>query len=520
MGLPQNPNRGGLPARPLAPQRDAETLVESELPTIEAPTSTASQDSFAPQVSQTPSEPEAPQSTPSLFSPTFENDSTFETLPPSIAVYDDDEFAEQQPTPTPIQPQPTVVSEFDSFALAHQKRLSDGFENVQGAKTPPSRHTEYRPQSGDLDQKGQNVYIDKNRKTVEPFGGKKSLKIGDIDKRKNLKQQAKMFQVVVTGLLILIVGLGAFNAVFPSQGLSEGDVSRIVQNTTRTTAFPLEGGQGFATDFMNAYLNLGSSPSSQTILSYFYTGRMIPGGQYPNRGVDPNYGQVILAGPTVYEARYLTNEVGNYTFGALIQPVEKKPVQQYDAQGNLIEVQTPVYDGTGATWQFFSVNVYYDKEQKRFAISPDSPTVVPAPQVLYSVNAPAAQPIGSGKLLEDQNAVKATVQAFMTAYQASSPTNHIKLDPLIPSNPDNSLLTGLDSKYTFKGGTVDSGMRFKAYSTTNEEIKVHVTVDWEQSISLNVSTSYLSQYVMTLEPTSTGYVVTKFAPYYYLPVNK
>lgn len=550
MALPSNPNQGGLPQRPNIPQRPVGGQGEG-LPEIpQSPNFGQGSSELADSLREAASQ-KAPsgdltsndrlgqydfdaQKVGRPARNDYDTEDPFESLSPLDAILDDDD---DEPTARQEYASPPTQPEAPS---RRQQQATQEFERQQSA--PARQESVYKPQAGQLDAKGQNVFIDKDSKKLQAFGGKKSLKVTDLDPRKNTKQRARAFQTFVVFLLVIVIGLGTYNAVIPKPTLTAEDVRQTVQQTVAITDFPIEGGQGFAEDFMQAYLTLGTDPAAQTVLNYYYNGRMIAGSQsYPNRINTRGFGQTILFGPTIYGVQYLTDQSANYTIGALVQPQDTTGSSQatptptpapagpdqVDAEGNPVAIETNatsapsaplgVPDGSTAEWQFFSVNVYYSPETLQFAITPDSPTLIPVPQNLSSTGAPNPSDIGTGEQIEDQNTIKATVQGFMEGYRTSTPQDHIRLDPFLGAEPDVALLNGLGSTYEFANDGVDGAVSYIGYTTLTTELKVLVKVVWEYRYNNEVSTTYSSQYIMTLEPSSNGYTVSKFAPYFYTP---
>ena len=538
MALPSNPNQGsGLPQRPNLPQRPVtppnnnngalpdvpprSSLGQgaSELAKVIRETSSAlpptgdlttndrlSQYDFGAQKVTSPSRN------------TYDDEDPFESIAPSQAILDDEEPIFQSQASAPDR-------EDAQERTPRQQQAAQEFEKTQ--KVRGRKVKEVKPQSGKLDKKGQNTFIDEDKKKLKPFGGKKSLKASDLDPRKNIRQQAMVVQTVAIVLLVAIVGFGAYNAIVPRPTLTTGDVVKTIQQTVSMTNFPLQQGEGFAKDFMKSYLELGSNPTAQAVLNYYYSGRMVSGSEnYPNRYNSKGYAQTILYGPTVYGSQYLTDQSGNYTIGALVQPENVNTANKVDPNATPTPEPTSstapssVPDGSTAVWQFFSVNVYYDSATLQFAITPDSPTLIPKSQNLASSNAPKQADIGTGKLIDKQESVKATVQGFMEGYRTSTPSDHIRLDQYLKAKPIPELLNGLGSAYTFANKGVDGAVTYMAYATDTSEVKVLVKVVWEYDYTTDVTSTYNSQYIMTLEPSSNGFAVTKFAPYYYTPKLK
>lgn len=530
MALPSNPNLGrGLPQRPVGPPQSNQPPQESAMPDLSGDSLRSDPSEQIRQLRERVAEqrPEfareagerhqeydfgsqgLPQAQRELSrqTPELEDDEPFSSIEPSRA------FDEEDEEPQPIQritnrpvPEPIEEPEPEQAPVRSKKR---------------SRKPD-KPQAGELDAKGQNLHIDRKSKKLTPFGGKKSLKVSDFDKRKDTRSKARLVQTVMLVGLILVVLIGAYNAIVPKKTLTANDVRATVQETVQQTDFPIEGGEGFATDFIQAYLTLGDDPTSSEVLNYYYTGRMVSGEEsFPNRQNGQGYSQKLLYGPTIYGKQYLTDSSANYTVGALVQPEDKSGGKTSDSDDtsdsttDSTDEDTAPVDKSTAKWQFFSVNVYYDAKTQQYSVTPDSPTLMPTPANLPSSKVPDATPLGTGDEIEDQDVVKSAVQGFMEGYRTSTSEDHIRIDPYVIKDAGPDLLTGLGGVYEFSNG-VDNAVTYTAFKTDNSEIKVLIKVAWEYKFTNTVNTTYSSQYVMTLEPASGKYLVSKFAPYYYV----
>jgi hypothetical protein len=346
--------------------------------------------------------------------------------------------------------------------------------------------------------------VDEAAGELEPFGGKRKLKVPELDSRKNLRQRAQMVQFIALGLLGVIALAGVFNAVVPKPTLSEAEVAAIVQESIGASSFPLEEGKGFAQDFIQAYLSVNSDNFSDGLLGYYYSGKFGPV-QLPNRTFESSLQQTLLYGPTVYEARALTESSASYTIGAVVLTSSSR------AAGQTVPQQV-----------FFNVNVYHDAEAGSFLITKDSPTLVPAPESAGVNSQPDGAPLGTGTA--DQNlttAVRSVVLGFMRGYATSSPSSHSALDQYIVPGADSTLATGMNGNVQFSGDP-ETSITFTAYpGTVADEVKVAVTVPWVNAIGSDTAATrieYRSQYVMTLEKQTNGqYLVSKFAPQLFAP---
>jgi hypothetical protein len=360
------------------------------------------------------------------------------------------------------------------------------------------------------DARGQDVFIDEENLKLEPFGGKRKVRVNDLDGRKNLRKRSQIIQYITIGLVVLIVGFSVKSAFFPQKSLTADEVATIVAETAGVSDFPIEAGKSFATDFMKAYLTVNGDELSKEALGYYYSGSL-SAADSPNRSITPGFKQTVVYGPAVYESKALTPYSARYTVGALVKP-------------EAVTSEAPA-DGSTAKWAYFNVNVYYDKVSKNFSITPDSPSLVPAVEVGDPSKIPTAQQLGTGPLDQSvSDSLKSVIQGFIKGYAVSSPTDHSNLDQYIVSNSDASLQKGLAKAYTL-AGTENDAILYQAYSTADPNvIKVAVTVNWRDQLGSDKSVNkleYKSSYVMTLQKQSNEkYLVSKFAPQYYVMSDK
>lgn len=363
----------------------------------------------------------------------------------------------------------------------------------------------------------QPVEIDPKSKKLLPFGGtkKKTLRVNNLEPRRNLRREQTIARYAVLGLAAIVAVAAVKTAVFPPESLSKTEVAQIAQQTTGFSNFPVESGRGFATDFMRAYLTIDPNSPSSDVLNYYYTGAMeskssgSSSSSKSNRTATGSYNQNIIYGPTVYSARGITDNSGSYTIGALVQP------------------KTVTNNGSGETtdadpqWMFFNVNVYYDDASQSFAITPESPSVIPATQVKSPDEIPAPAPLGTGKASDElKDDTSSTVNGFIQGYMTSTPADHSALDQYIVSNPDASLRKGLGGKYQLSKSS--NAIDYEAFPVEDtNEVKVRVNVMWvaspDGSAKSESRAQFTSTYIMTLERQGDGrYLVSKFAPEYYV----
>lgn len=355
------------------------------------------------------------------------------------------------------------------------------------------------------DARGQDVFIDEKNLKLEPFGGKRKVRVNDLDGRKNLRQRSQVIQYFTVGLIILIVGFSVKSAFFPKESLTVEQVTGIVAETANISEFPVEGGKAFATDFMKAYLTVNGDALSKEALGYYYSGTL-SAADSPNRVTTPNFKQTVVFGPTVYESKGLTPYSARYTIGALVKP-----------ESTVIAAPA---DNSTAKWVYFNVNVYYDKVSQNFSITPDSPSLIPAVEVGDPSKVPVAKELGTPLEKPIADSLKSVVRGFIKGYAVSSPTDHASLDQYIVSNSDASLQKGLAKEFKLAGADDDS-ISYQAFSTDNpNEIKIAVTVNWRDQLGTDqdiTKLDYKSTYVMTLQKQpNEKYLVSKFAPQYFV----
>jgi len=556
-GLPQRPG-SGLPPRqaqpPVAPQRPVAPRpnVEQQLPPAPAlpPVNNErlSQYDFEAQKVQRPSAPQAPA--PEQYNPQ-------QQYTP----------APQQQYTAPWEEEEPQVDPYEEERLAEararrERETADRFDRSMEPKAPAGKikNNVLAPQAGELDSKGQNVFIDKKEKKLKAFGGKKSaIKVSDLDRRKNLRQNARIVQVLVIGLVLVTLGFAAKNAFFPPASLTPTDVQGIVYQTTGTTAFPIEKGRYFAEAFMDAYLEFNpNNPNSSAVMQYFNNGSLTEGGVAPGLDVRSGWNQTVVNGPFTYQSQAASPSSAIYTVGALVKVTSSggtntnttptptpTPTETETPTEETEETETPEdsTSGTNSTeesttstetstnansvteladgklmWQYYTINVYYDEETDTFLIA-SYPTVVPNPSVGKTNDLPPSVTIGTGEAIkaETLESITPTVYGFLEAYRVSNSTDYSKLTPFLDTDPDSALLKGLDGIYDFKGGAADDkSVVMSAFATETTDIKIVLTLTWTQTVG-GQTAEILSQYVMTVTPQSGGYHVTRFVPLAYVP---
>lgn len=409
------------------------------------------------------------------------------------------------PEPLELEDDSTEVSADEGSGKAKKKGKGGKKTSIGGGKEQP-------------------IEIDTKKKKLKPVGSQKRIRVSDLDARKDLR--ANKFRVQ-TAVLVLVGGLfafGAYNAIFPEKPHTDEEIAMIALEVTGASTFPVEGGEGFATDFMEAYLTLGDDPVRDRVLNYYYTGSMdATSSSSGDIGVSASstFQQEIIYGPTVYESRAVRPSSGNYVIGALVQDTA------LDSEGNTIE---PPIDGSNAHWVFFNVNVYYDEANNTYSITPDSPTLVSPNEAGATPDVPDAVQLGSGARNSDlEESLNSLVNGFIQGYASTTPNDYSSIEQYIVSNPPPALTQGLGGEYQVAEG--NRGVTFEAYPDNETgEVKVRVIVQWERTATgstdedsgggqnREATVTYTSQYVMTLVPQGGDgrYLVSNFAPEYYI----
>lgn len=443
----------------------------------------------------------------------YDEEDVFEALP--LDEVDEDPVEEDGYIERPQRPLNADFEEPDAYeapAMGAYKRrqLEEEQEAEEDYEAPQPKKKKPAKKSKNRDKNGQNLFVDEKKKSLKPFGassGRKKLKTSDLDARKNKKRQAIFIQAGVIALLLFTLGFAVKNAFWPPPTLTTDDVVATVQETVEQTNFPLERGKGFATDFMEAFLEVNTDNIGQSILGYYYSGTLNPGtGENPNRDTASAYAQTVVYGPTVYGARPLTDTSANYTIAALVQPRIVGGEEQ------------PPTDGSTARWEFFSVNIFYDVDADAFAITPDSPTLIPEANMLGTANVPPSLPLGTGDADgELATEVRSTVVGFLEGYRTATAADHTAIDQYVIKDATADLLTGLGGAYEFDGGDVESALTYEAFPS-DDEVKVAATVRWTTTVgNETVRNTYVSHYVITLQSTADGgYLVSRMAPEYYV----
>ena len=398
-------------------------------------------------------------------------------------------------------------------------------EKKKSGKKPKRRGRKRKRNSRDE----QSVEIDKKNNRLRPFGSSKKtlLRAGHFDPRKDHRRQRSIARAVFLAGIYGIVGFAVYNTFFSDDPLDENEVAEIALLATGYTDFPLDHGEGFARDFVEAYLSIESDDVSEQVLSYYYTGEINEEGAGAstdsgvNRIPSSTFFQEVHYGPTVYEANGVTETSASYTIGAVVEPNVN-----YDEDVEDLSF-VPPEDGSTARWVFFNVNVFYNPADGSMAIAPDSPTMVPSTEVAASVDVPEPGPLGDGETDPAvEESIESLVNGFMEGYAETSPGDTSSIDQYLSSDAPNRAQRGLEGNVEIAEGA--DAIVYEAYpDEENDEVKVRVNVTWTDTVmatndegdetDTGAEITYGSQYVLTLDDQGEGrYLVSDFAPEYYV----
>ena len=197
------------------------------------------------------------------------------------------------------QPPQKPAGDLD-FDFGNLGSLSGGSQQ----QSAPNTGGEQSPQSRGEARKKEKLHIDVEKKQLKLFGNEEKrarLKVSDYDARQNRKKAKTQVQFVIIALLSILVAFGAYQALVPKKEKTDQDIADIAMAVTNTTAFPLDRGEGFAKDFVEAYLTVNSDTASDKVLSYYYSGSFENSGNVDGvgRSGTSTFRQKLVYGPTV-----------------------------------------------------------------------------------------------------------------------------------------------------------------------------------------------------------------------------
>lgn len=361
----------------------------------------------------------------------------------------------------------------------------------------------------DLENEKESKFIDKKKKKLIPFGGKKSkrkVKSSDFDDRKNVVAKTKIVRAVVMVMTLLLFLLGLKNTFLPSHVYTDDEIRSFAREGSGQTLFPRERGQAFVEDFMEVYLTIDRTrPELTEVLSRYYGEDSFArvGYEKLNMRPGPEVEQSVIIGPTVFDVNLLTDYSAMYKVSAYVTDVDGNEALEGNAAGR---------------WVSFAINVYYDEEVDGLAITPDSPTIIPSYEITKQADVPERAPFGNGEInREIAPAINPTINGFVQAYAASSIESHEPILQYIEDKNDISLYDGFGGAVELNGTPTEAIQR-TIYNGDDGIYRVILTVNWidARASEGESKVEYQGRYIMRVNPDGAGrYTVSSFVPYTY-----
>jgi hypothetical protein len=419
---------------------------------------------------------------------------------------EDDEILEEDPQPVDnnrtTAPQETAQPVFTKEQLDEEvKKAREAALQANAKKAEEKKDFEEK-----VFKKNKDKDTKKNRRGRKSKIDNPNASAGKMDRRK----KATIFKWFIIVSFILIIIIAVLNVLIPKKELTTSDVQQIAATQVGDTGFPLERGQGVATQFMQAYLMLGGDTSSSKLLDVFYngktssnsTGSSTGGVSLGNASITGNVTQKIEYGPYVYSSKALTSKTGDYTIGALVYQVDTTTGAQIkDSDGNVVY-----------KWLFFDVGVYYNEKTDSFLISKDSPNIVPEIKTTQQANAPDTKEPGDGQENKDleTTAMTQTLTDYIDAWASSKQST---LNTMTTPDRTSAALQGMNGLVTRSGE-----LTYKMYGQSNNDglYRALVTVNWKDNVSNQSSINYQSKYIIYVKPISDKkYLIKDIQPYQY-----
>lgn len=295
-------------------------------------------------------------------------------------------------------------------------------------------------------------------------------RVRPLDKRKDRQRGSRAVAWVTLSVLTTVaVGFGAYLAL--NKPLTESDVQGQIDASIHETGFPMERGEAFARRFAEAYVTADGSETSEKALSYFYTGALGKSASVTGASLSrPKGGSYRLVGDVnVFEVLPRTADVSVYKVQMLVVD------QQADGEGAATVNPSP-------HWLALEVSVYYDKAKDMLMIPSNSPSLIPAPAVGASADAPAYTDPGTGQAYAggEETALRGAVFGFLDAYGKASPGNHTLLNQYVSPGADVSIFNGFNGEFEVAGGAESSVNVRLIQGEDASHVRALVAVKWSQ----------------------------------------
>lgn len=362
------------------------------------------------------------------------------------------------------------VEASDAFSVAESVDVgSDGFEATDGVSDAPAV----------VLSPGERRRLSRvARKSAKAGGDLSDIggfvdgkgRVRPLDKRKDRQRGSRMFAWATVSLLVAgLVGGGAYLVL--NKPLTESDVQGQIDASIHETGFPMERGEAFARRFAEAYVTADGSETSEKTLSYFYTGTLGKSASVTGASLSrPKGGSYRLVGDVnVFEVLPRTADVSVYKVQMLVVD------QQTDGDGAATVNPSP-------HWLALEVSVYYDKAKDMLMIPSNSPSLIPAPAVGASADAPAYTDPGTGQAYAggEESALRGAVFGFLDAYGKASPGNHTLLDQYVSPSADVSIFNGFNGDFEVAGGAESSVNVRLIHGEDASHVRALVSVKWSQ----------------------------------------
>lgn len=363
----------------------------------------------------------------------------------------------------------------------------------------------------DVKELHKEKFIDKKNKKIVPFGGKKSkkkifVKSSDFDDRKNKLAKTKLTQFFIISLTVIMFFVGLKNTFLPSHVYTDEQIRQFAAEGAGQTGFPRERGQSFVENFMKSYLEIDpAKPELIQTLAYYYgvseEGASNLNNLAPNIQTSNKTKQKILIAPQIYDVKLTADNSAIYKVTTYVSNTDGSATKENRNDGR---------------WLSFAVNVYYDKEKDTLAITPDSPSIIPAYRIEEPANVPNPVSLGDPNL-DILPALTPTINGYIEAYAKSSVESHESIIQYIDDKNDISLYDGFGGSLELDGEPSEAIDKV-VYDTSEGLYTAILTVKWIDSSALqnDFSLRYTSKYKMEIKSIEDGkYAVQSFAPYTY-----
>lgn len=372
--------------------------------------------------------------------------------------------------------------------------------------------------------------------------------------RNGYEKKAKTMRLFVIATCVLLVVGGTVSMFMPRKTLTTAEVTSIAQQVSNNTGFPLGDGAGIAQQFIKVYAETtGDYVLRNQMLSIYYNGVATTGADVTTDGqaTDQNGGsqggegdvqdgstngnippasgsdnaslnamsassdavkQAIVYGPYVYTQKALTKNSGQYTIGVVVYRTsgdKNNPQPVKDEKGNIIYKR-----------MFFDVGVYWDDKTQKYAITPDSPTLVPETSMIARAAAPKEVPIGDGNVDKDlaDSSMDSLIGDYMTAWAASKTSS---IENLTTQDATPNAKIGLGGSVKLNGG-VGQGVQYKVYDPVagvDDLYRVEADVKWMDALDEQSKEwlGYTSTYIIYLRKSGSKFLVYDIKPKAYAP---